>query len=323
MDRNVKLLKFTSLSAIVAGTVIAGCVSQNNNPDNIPIIRSTAKNAGTNASVVPFDAASKTWIQVEQAKVEMDVGMKEKNLDKVHSAATKIRDLVKTLPDQSATLPEDKRKLLDSHVKNVDELTGMMNGLTDSNDMKPVQEHQMAMNDALDMMKGIYPPESMQSSMHMPKMNSPERGMSDDNMPGKVMASMGKANDMVAMDAMTSGMSPADKDKTKSTLGKVTMLKPADRMNAVKKMSGMGKPVDSGKMSGGGMGKMGGMGGKMSGGGMGKMGGMSMMDKMTSGMGMADKDEMMKMMDKMMAMPPAERKKAVDKMSDQPMTGDM
>ena len=47
------------------------------------------------------------------------------------------------------------------------------------------------------------------------------------------------------------------------------------------------------------------------------------MDKMTSGMGMADKDEMMKMMDKMMSMPPVERKKAVDKVNDPPMSGDM
>ena len=121
----------------------------------------------------------------------------------------------------------------------------------------------------------------MQSSMHMPKMNSSERGMSDDNMPGREMASMGKATGMAAMDGMTSGMSPADKDKTKSTLEKVTAMKPTDRMNAVKKMSGMGKQVDPGKMSSGGMGKMGGMGGKMSGGGMDKMGGMG--GKMSGG----------------------------------------
>ena len=316
MDRNSNRLLIGALSAVAIGTVVVGCVSQSNNPDNVPVVYSTAKNNSANsATAAPFDAASKTWLQVEQAKVEMDVAMKEKNLDKVHNAATKIRDLVKTLPEQSAMLPEDKRKILDSHVKNIDELTGMMNGLVDSNDMKPVQEHQTAMNDALDMMKGVYPADTMQSSMHMPKMNSTESGMSDDNMPGKEMSSMGKATGMAAMDAMTSGMSPSDKDKTKSTFEKVTAMKPADRMNAVKKMSGTGKPVDSGKMSGGGMGKMGGMGGKM--------GGMSMMDKMTSGMGMADKDEMMMMMDKMMAMPPAERKKAVDKMSDPPMSGDM
>ena len=218
-----------ALSAIIVGTVVVGCVSQNNNPDNIPIVYSTTKNAGSVASAVPFDAASKTWGQIEQAKVEMDVAMKEKNLDGVHSAATKIRDLVKTLPEQSAMLPEDKRKILVSHVKNVDDLTGMINGLSDSNDMKPVQEHQTAMTDALDMMKGVYPADSMQSSMHMPKMNSSERGMSDDNMPGREMASMGKATGVAAMDGMTSGMSPADKDKTKSTLEKVTAMKPADR----------------------------------------------------------------------------------------------
>jgi len=45
-----------------------------------------------------------------------------------------------------------------------------------------------------------------------------------------------------------------------------------------------------------------------------KMSGMGMMDKMMSGMGKPDKDEMKMMMDKMMAMPAAERKKAMQKM---------
>ena len=66
----------------------------------------------------------------------------------------------------------------------------------------------------------------------------------------------------------------------------------------------------AGQMEGHGM--MPSMGGKS---GMGMGMGMGMMDKMMGGMSSMDMNEMKSMMDKMMAMPPAERKKAMRKMS--------
>lgn len=196
MVRNTNWKGIGALSVVLIGAVVAGCGNQNSNPDNISGAPTSAVNttgAGTSstASARSFDDAANTWSRVEEARAEMDTAIKSKNLDQVHEASSKIRDLVKTLPDESSMLPEDKRKTLDAHVKNVGELAAMMDKSQDINDMKSVQEHQTAMNDALDMMKGMYPAGAMHSSMHMPNMNSSGKNMSDDSMPGKGMGGMG------------------------------------------------------------------------------------------------------------------------------------
>lgn len=278
MVRNIHWLGIGAVSAVLMATVVAGCGNQNTNPDNIagaptsagnttasvppmntttsvppgdtttsspPMNTATGPDASSTASTGAFDAAANTWSQVEAARVDLDTAIKAKQLDQVHKAASKISDLVKTLPDKSSQLAEDKRKTLDAHVKNVGELAAMMAKLDDPNDMKSVQEHQTAMNDALDMMKGIYPAEAMQSSMHMPNMSASGKGTGDK------MGGMGKPAD--------SGKMPGIGDKG----GKMGGMGMMDKM-----MPGMGKPADTGKkpdpgkqadpngkpMSGGGMG---------------------------------------------------------------------
>ena len=57
--------------------------------------------------------------------------------------------------------------------------------------------------------------------------------------------------------------------------------------------------------------------------GMGKISSSSEMDKMTSGLSSLDKKAMKTTLTKVMAMPPAERKKAMEKMTGQPMSDDM
>ena len=247
----------SALSTLLLGTLVIGCNKSGSNPDNIPGAPTTAVST---ASVSPmnFDDAANTWSQIEQARVGMDTAIREKKLDQVHEATSKIRDLVKTLPDKSLLLAEDKRKTLDAHIKNVGELAGMMDKFNDSNDsneMKSAQEHHTAMNDALNMMKGIYPEEAMHSSMHMPNMDSSDKNMSDknmsdDNTPGK-MGGMGKmGGEMPGMDKMTSGMSDVDKSEMKMLIDKMMAMPPDERKKAMQKMSGMGTPTDPGKMSG-------------------------------------------------------------------------
>lgn len=231
MLRNTHWMGIGALSIVAMGIFVAGCGTQNSNPDNVPgapantapsaLQNNTATGAvaSATASTASFDDAANTWSRVEEARAELDTAVKARKLDQVHASASKIRDLVKTLPDESSMLPEDKRKTLDAHVKNVGELAAMMDKSDDPSDMKPAQEHQIAMNDALDMIKGVYPTGAMQSSMHMPNMSSSGKGMPDGGMPGK-----GMGGKMGGMDGMMGGM--GDKGG---------------------KMSGMGKPTDPGK----------------------------------------------------------------------------
>jgi hypothetical protein len=196
MVRNTHWRGIGTVSAVLIGIVVAGCSNQKSNPDNIsgaPVTAANTTGSGTSAtaSAKSFDDAANTWSRVEEARAEMDTAMEAKQLDQVHESTSKIRDLVKTLPDKSAMLPEDKRKDLDAHVRNVGELAAMMDKSDDPNDMKSAQEHQTAMHESLDMMKGMYPAGTMHASMHMPNMNSSSKTMPDDNMPGKGMSGMG------------------------------------------------------------------------------------------------------------------------------------
>lgn len=294
MVRSTTRLWIGAVSAVLLGAAVAGCNKDNSNPDNVSSGRGSAGNAaapasqantasGTDAastaSARSFDDAVKTWRHIEEARIELDSAIKAKTLDQVHAAATKIDDLVKTLPGQSFTLPEYKRQTLDMHVRNVGELAAMMNKSDKSDDMKATQEHQTAMNGALDMIKGVYPQEAMGSSMHIPDMSSSGKPMSDNSMPGKgmgdkmsgmgdKMSGMGsstdpaqptdpdKMSDMDMMDKMTSGMSMSDKNEMKMTMDKMAAMPPAQRKKALQKMSGMGsttdpaQPADPGKMPG-------------------------------------------------------------------------
>lgn len=223
-----------ALSAALAGAVVAGCGNQNGNPDNVAAAPraavNTANSAGAPATTGSFDAAATTMSQIGDARAELDTAITSKNLDQVHQACSKIRDLANTLPGKSLMLPDDKRKTLDAHVKNVGELSAMMDKMNDPNDMKPVQEHQTAMNEALDMMKGIYPAEAMQPPMHMPDMTA--QGM---KMPGMD----DKMGGMDVMDKMTSGMSAADKNEMKMKMDRMMAMPPSERKKAMQKMNGM------------------------------------------------------------------------------------
>lgn len=109
------------------------------------------------ASTASFTGAAATWKQVTAANAALDKVIKSKKLSEVHEAAFKVRDIVKTLPAKSGALPADKQKTLASQVKNVAQLASLLDEAGDSGKLKETQENQAGMNDALDIIKGLYP----------------------------------------------------------------------------------------------------------------------------------------------------------------------
>ncbi len=109
------------------------------------------------ASAASFTGAAAVWNQVTVANAALDKVIKSKQLNKVHEAAFKVRDIVKTLPSKSQALSQDKQKSLASQIKNIEQLASKLDTAGDSNNLKDTQENQAGLNDALDIIKGLYP----------------------------------------------------------------------------------------------------------------------------------------------------------------------
>ena len=163
----------------------APAVTTNSTAPALPTNKPTSAGPSSTASTGTFDDAANSMSRVEEAKVALDTAIDAKKPDQVREADTKIRDTVKTMPDQSSALPEDKRVALDTQVKNIGELADMTDKSGDAGDWKSVGEHQTAMHDALAMMKGMYPAGVMRG--HMPDMNPSGKSTPDTGMPGKGM----------------------------------------------------------------------------------------------------------------------------------------
>ena len=169
MIQNTKI-KFVlgGLSTLALGAFLSGCggntADTSTSPDTAPATTTTAPPTATvpTTTVAPAGAASfkeaaATWKQVTAADAALDKVIKSKNLKTVHEAAFKVRDIVKTLPAKSKSLSADQQKTLASQVKNVEQIAGMLDESGDSNNLKATQENQASMNDALDIIKGLYP----------------------------------------------------------------------------------------------------------------------------------------------------------------------
>jgi len=118
---------------------------------------STGTTVTGKASAASFAGVAAVWKQVTGANAALDKVIKAKKLKEVHEAAFKVRDLVKMLPAKSSGLPADKQKTLASQVKNVEQLAAKLDEAGDSGKLKETQENQAGMNDALDIIKGLYP----------------------------------------------------------------------------------------------------------------------------------------------------------------------
>lgn len=156
-DTNRKVIGGGLLVASLAA-VFAGCGGDNANGTTAANtgVANTA-NANTGAPEVSFKEVAAAWGRVEEARAELDEVVGENKLDEVHEAAFKVRDAVKELPGRSASLSADARQRLDSQVKQVERLAGMLDEAGDSNNAKAVHEHHQAMDEALEAIRGLYP----------------------------------------------------------------------------------------------------------------------------------------------------------------------
>ena len=153
------------LSAAILAVALTGCGGNNaattttapnttTAPINAPKMDTTAPKT---ASAASFKEAAATWKKVEAANAELDQVIKSGKMNQVHEAAFKVRDIVKTLPAQSQSLPADKQQTLTSQVKNVEQLAGKLDEAGDSKNMAATKDNQAGLNDALDIIKGLYP----------------------------------------------------------------------------------------------------------------------------------------------------------------------
>lgn len=195
-NTNLKLIGGVLL-AVSLGLVLAGCGGGGDNANTAPATNTAATNtsktnANTNASEGSFSEAAMTWGRVEEARAELDKVVEENKLDEVHEAAFKVRDAVKELPGQSTSLASDRREKLDSQVRQVERLAGMLDEAGDSNNAKSVHEHHKAMDEALDAIMGLYPagvmPGRARAGEGMHGMDKDKLGMGKDKkMGGKNM----------------------------------------------------------------------------------------------------------------------------------------
>lgn len=151
----------TSTSTTTTSTSTPDAATSNSAMSNSTSGTSSTGSSGAAASTASFTGATATWNKVTAANAALDKVVKSKNLKTVHEAAFKVRDIVKTLPAQSQALSADKQKTLASQVKNVEQIAGMLDETGDANNLKGTQENQASLNDALDIIKGLYPAGSL------------------------------------------------------------------------------------------------------------------------------------------------------------------
>ncbi len=102
----------------------------------------------------------KVWESIQKKNDELNKTIQSKKLEGVHEIAFSIRDLVKTLPAQSAGLAADKKAALDKNVKEISDLAEQLDKYGDANDMKNTSMTYATFVTTLDSIKSLYPEES-------------------------------------------------------------------------------------------------------------------------------------------------------------------
>ena len=237
------------LLAALLAVIPVGCADGGGNANNANRIATntaatnTNANANANASATASDAslreAAMTLGHIEEAEAELDKAVGANDLREVRDATVKIRDSVNALPGKSAALPADKRETLNSQVREVDRLAGMLAEASDANNVDSVHQHHKAMTESLDKLKALYPAGTDMMSEGMGKMKMGKEMMDKGEM-DKGMGMMGDGmhmmeNGMHMMDKdmmgddmekmMDEGMGMMDKGKDAMNKGKATMDK--------------------------------------------------------------------------------------------------
>lgn len=287
MKSNLWKHKGGVVAAALAAFALSGCGSKTetasevvNQPTTpVAVVGEDNDTASGNA----FTVAAGTWGKIEMARAHLDRIVMSNAPQRIPAATASLRDWVEKLPSQSSALDDAARKNLRAHVTEVTQLTAMMDDAAKSKNSKSLHEHHAGLNEALDMIKGIYPADAFGSAMHMAGKTADGNGMaassgsgamSDDSMgapmpgnptPGSAMPGGSGASGAMGMDKMMGGkMSGGMQD---DSMGGA--MPGGGAMSGSKPAAPKSKPTpkpggSSGSMSGGGSGSGGAMSGGMS-----------------------------------------------------------
>lgn len=102
----------------------------------------------------------KVWEAIQKKTDELNKTIESKKLEGVHEIAFSIRDLVKSLPGQSTGLGTDKVEMLKTHVGEIEKSAELLDKYGDANDYKNTKANYDIFINHLNMIKGMYPPDS-------------------------------------------------------------------------------------------------------------------------------------------------------------------
>ena len=173
--------RILTLAALLAVAIFwTGCAGR----EEIGTTGTTAPSPTSAARGAGFEEAATAWGDIGETQARLDRAVEKNDFTEVRDATVKIRDSVNALPGKSAALPADKRRTLDSQVKEVDDLAGQLGAAADSNNTEAMHERHKAMNEALDDMMGLYPEDvRMRMEEHMREC-CPEERMRERRMRG-------------------------------------------------------------------------------------------------------------------------------------------
>ncbi|MFN3648575.1 MAG: hypothetical protein ACK47B_03255 [Armatimonadota bacterium] len=111
----------------------------------------------TAAAKMAFTDAASTWGDIQVQVKDLAQLIQEKRLDEVHPVAFEIRDLVRTLPDKSKSLPAAGMKKLEAQVRVMDRLAEQLDRYADAGKQPETARQQQAVLRALGTIKALYP----------------------------------------------------------------------------------------------------------------------------------------------------------------------
>lgn len=151
------ILTFVAL-AFASAFVINGCGKKDETTQTKRDTVQTQTKKQEQTSTAP--KIGKIWESIQKKNDELKNVIETNKLKEVHEYAFAVRDLVKTLPDQSSGLGADKVDMLKMHVKEVEKAADLLDKYGDDNDMKNTKTNYEIFIKHLQTIKEMYPTDS-------------------------------------------------------------------------------------------------------------------------------------------------------------------
>ncbi|CAN5435348.1 hypothetical protein BH10BAC5_BH10BAC5_23700 [soil metagenome] len=111
-------------------------------------------------TTVTYPRIGKTWTTVVTKRTDLTKSIEAKKLPEAQVVVVDLRDLLKSLPSQSAELSAEKRSTLDNLVADATELSNRLDKYLAANDFANAKATSTQLNALLDKIKILYPKES-------------------------------------------------------------------------------------------------------------------------------------------------------------------